>query len=445
MKEDMVTMSAREIEWLRIVHKVMERRLTQVKAAEMMGVTDRQVRRILRKVQERGDRGIIHGNRGRPSSRRIPKEEEERIIGLVKKRYSDFGPTFASEKLLESEGVRIGREKLRQWMVAHGLWQVRSRKRWRIYQWRERKHHWGEMIQLDGSEHDWLEGRGPRLVLMGYLDDATNTFFGRFYEFEGVYSAMDSFRRYIAQYGIPYSVYLDRHSTYKTTREPNWEEALKGERAKTQFARALTELGVKLIYAHSPQAKGRIERDFGVLQDRLIKEMRLADIQTVDQANVFLETYLPRFNQRFARAPLSKENLHRPLPKDHFLEEIFCVKDNRSIARDYTVRWKHRIFRIQKPSITMRKQWVCVMEQFDGKITLRLNGRSLAFSEVTDKDLKASAKVEKLLFSRVRKNSPYIPPPTHPWRRKFLPLRRSLNPKNRTFSSGRKQDIFTWR
>lgn len=427
MKEDMVTMSTREMERLKILHRVMERRLPQVKAAELMGVTDRQVRRILQKVQERGDQGIIHGNRGRPSPRRIPKEEEERVMGLVRKRYCDFGPTLASEKLRESEGIWVSRETLRQWMVAYGLWQVRSSKRGRIYQWRERKHHWGEMIQMDGSEHDWLEGRSPKLVLMGYIDDATNTFFGRFYEFEGVYSAMDSFRRYIEHYGIPYSIYLDRHSTYKTSREPNREEALKGERAKTQFARALTQLGVKLIYAHSPQAKGRIERDFGVLQDRLIKEMRLADIRTIEQANAFLETYLPRFNQRFARPSLSRENLHRPLPKDLLLEEIFCVKDNRSIARDYTVRWKHRLFRIEKPSITMRKQWVCVMEQFDGRITLKLNGKSLAFSEVTDKDLKASAQVQKPLLSRVRTNSPYIPPPTHPWRRKFLPPRRTLN------------------
>lgn len=421
-------MSTREIERLRIVHKVMERRLAQVKAAEMMGVTDCQVRRILQKVQERGDRSIIHGNRGRPSLRRISKEEEERIIGFVKKRYLDFGPTFASEKLWECEGVRIGREKLRQWMVVYGLWQVRNRKRGRIYQWRERKHHVGEMVQMDGSEHDWLEGRGPELVLMGYIDDATNTFLGGFYEFEGVYSAMDSFRRYIERNGIPYSVYLDRHSTYKTTREPNREEALKGERAKTQFARALTELGVNVIYAHSPQAKGRIERDFGVLQDRLIKEMRLAGIRTAEQANIFLETYLTRFNKRFARPPLAKENLHSPLSKDLLLEEIFCIKDNRSIARDYTIRWKHRVFRIEKPSITMKKQWVCVMEHFDGKMTLKLNGKYLAFSEVTDKDLKASVKVQKPVFSRVRKTSPYIPPPTHPWRRKFLPPPRRLNP-----------------
>jgi hypothetical protein len=239
---------------------------------------------------------------------------------------------------------------------------------------------------------------------------------------------MDSFRRYIERNGIPHSVYLDRHSTYKTTREPNREEALKGERAKTQFARALTELGVKVIYAHSPQAKGRIERGFGTLQDRLIKEMRLADIRTIEQANTFLGMYLARFNQRFARAPLAQEDLHRPVPNSPPLDEIFCIKDYRNIARDYTVRWKRRLFRIDRPSMTMRKQWVCVMEHFDSKMMLKLNGKYLAFSEVTDKNLKAFAKVEKPFFSRVRKTSPYIPPPTHPWRRKFLPPRRTFNP-----------------
>lgn len=427
MEEDRITMSTREMERLKIVHKVMEKRLTQVKAAELMGVTDRQVRRMLQRVRERGERGIVHGNRGRPSPHKISKLQEDKIIALVGKRYSDFGPTFAAEKLRECEGIEIGREKLRQWMVAHGLWRVRGRRR-RIYQWRERKHHVGEMVQMDGSKHDWLEGRGSELVLMGYIDDATNTLFGWFYSFEGVYSAMDSFRRYIERNGIPHSVYLDRHSTYKTTREPNREEALKGDRAKTQFARALTELGVKVIYAHSPQAKGRIERGFGTLQDRLIKEMRLADIRTIEQANTFLATYLPRFNQRFSRVPLAQQDLHRPVPKSLPLDEIFCIKDYRSIARDYTVRWKHRLFRIDKPSITMRKQWVCVMEHFDSKMTFKLNGKYLAFSEVTDKDLKAFAKVERPSSSRVRKTSPYIPPPTHPWRRKFLPPRRTLIP-----------------
>ncbi len=427
MEQDRITMSTREIERLKIIYKVMEKRLTQVKAGELMRVTDRQVRRMLQKVREKGERGMVHGNRGKASPRKIPKDQEERIIALVGKRYSDFGPTFAAEKLRECEGVEIGREKLRQWMVAHGLWRVRS-KGGRIYQWRERKPHMGEMVQMDGSKHDWLEGRGPKLVLMGYIDDATNRFFGRFYPFEGVYSAMDSFRRYIERNGIPHSVYLDRHSTYKTTREPNREEALKGERAKTQFARALTELGVKVIYAHSPQAKGRIERGFGTLQDRLIKEMRLADIRTIEQANAFLGRYFARFNQRFARAPLAQEDLHRPVPNALPLDEIFCIKDYRSIARDYTVCWKHRLFRIHKPSITMRKQWVCVMEHFDSKIRLKLNGKYLAFSEVTEKDLKASAKIEKPLFSSVRKTSPYIPPPAHPWRRKFLPPRRTLHP-----------------
>jgi hypothetical protein len=338
-------------------------------------------------------------------------------MNIVEKRYYDFGSTFAAEKLLECEKIKISKEKLRQLMISHNIAYPRKKKKGKIHQWRERKHCRGEMIQMDGSDHDWLEGRGPRIVFMGYIDDASGKIFGRFYEYEGTYSAMDSFRRYIAIHGIPFSFYVDRHSAYKTTRQPNLDEDLKGEFAKTQFARSLTEVDVKIIFARSPQAKGRVERLFETLQDRLVKELRLANVCNLDQANAFLETYLPKFDARFSVKPFKKTDLHKPVPKHLNLDEIFCIKEYRSIGNNYSFQWKNRLFIIPKPSITMKKRRVCVMESFDGTISAKLNGKSLDILEVTQKDIIAIEKVQKATRRFLKsKKVCYRPPINHPWR-----------------------------
>lgn len=418
MRKDIIAMSKKEFKRLPILHKVMERRLTQVKAAEMLDLSDRQIRRIVNKIKSGGDQAIAHRNRGKESPFKIPREEEDRIVSILEKRYFDFGPTFASEKLLECEGIKISKEKIRQLMIQHDLDYPDRKKKGKVHQWRERKHHRGEMIQMDGSDHDWLESRGPRLILMGYIDDASNEIYGRFYEYEGTFSAMDSFKRYIIKYGTPFSFYVDRHSAYKTTRQTNLDEDLKGEFAKTQFARALSELDVKIIFAQSPQAKGRIERVFETLQDRLVKELRLAKISTRDGANSFLETYLPKHNARFAMKPFKKSNLHKPVPGNLNLAEIFCIKEYRTIGNGYTFYWRNRIFLIKNPSITMKKQRVCVMEQFDGEIVLKLKNKYLLFVEVTHKDIQAIAREQKAAQKLIKKaRIYYAPPKDHPWRR----------------------------
>jgi hypothetical protein len=427
MKKDIITMSKKEFKRLPILHKVMERRLTQVKAAEMLDLSDRQIRRIILKIKNSGDQAIAHRNRGKESPFKIPREEEDRIVSILEKRYFDFGPTFASEKLLECEGIKISKEKIRQLMIHHDLDYPDRKKKGKVHQWRERKHHRGEMVQMDGSDHDWLESRGPRLILMGYIDDASNEIYGRFYEYEGTFSAMDSFKRYIIKYGIPFSFYVDRHSAYKTTRQTNLDEDLKGEFAKTQFARALSELDVKIIFAQSPQAKGRIERVFETLQDRLVKELRLAKISTRDGANSFLETYLPKHNARFAMKPFKKSNLHKPVPGNLNLAEIFCIKEYRTIGNGYTFYWRNRIFLIKNPSITMKKQRVCVMEQFDGEIVLKLKNKYLSFVEVTHKDIQAIAREQKAAQKLIRKaRIYYTPPKDHPWRRWVLSKKGNL-------------------
>ena len=275
----------------------------------------------------------------------------------------------------------------------------------------------GEMIQMDGSHHDWLEDRGPRLVLMGYIDDATNRFFGRFYDYEGVYPAMDSFKHYIRLYGLPLSLYLDKHSTYKTTRQPQTDELLRGQRARTQFERAVKELGVRVIHAHSPQAKGRIERVFGTLQDRLVKEMRLEGISTKVQANRFLRDYLPKFNERFVRTAKKQGDLHRSLPKEIDLCEIFCIKGNRTINDGYIIKWKGRTFLLDHASIAMKRRKVVVREHFDKKITIQFNNRYLEFHEVFEPKLAREQPQKKSVKANGKKRGKYIPPPDHPWKR----------------------------
>ena len=235
---DMIVMSIGEVRRLKAVQSAIDRHITQKTAASMLGLSERQVRRLVKAVREQGDRGIIHGLRGRPSNRRFPEEMRERVLSLYQERYPDFGPTLATEKLLERDGIKISDETLRRWLIEAGIWKKR-RKRSAFRQWRPRKECFGEMVQMDGSHHDWLEGRGPELVLMGYIDDATNTTYGRFYDYEGTLPAMDSFKGYVRKYGLPMSVYLDRHTTYKSPKKlTEWDE-VEGIESLSQFERAL--------------------------------------------------------------------------------------------------------------------------------------------------------------------------------------------------------------
>ena len=415
MAKEIIAMSEKEIDRLRILHRVTDRQLTQVYGAKLLGITDRQVRNLLYKIREEGDKGIVHGNRGRRAANKMSTEMEERIGMIVERKYPDFGPTLASEKLFELDGITVSKEKARRIMIAKGLWKVRRKKKRGGHPWRERKPYFGEMVQFDGSHHMWLEERGDKMVFMGYIDDATNHIFGRFYEYEGTYPAMDSLSRYIKRYGLPRSIYMDKLKTYKATRQPTLYEELRGEGPLSQYQRALKELGINDIHANSAEAKGRVERLFGTLQDRLIKEMRLVKVKTIEEANEFLDDYLPRHNERFSKKALKEGDLHRPLPDEVNLHDIFCLKDIRTINNGYIVRWRGRRFLIDNASIAMRKRKIEVSEHFDGKLTFKLSGRYLKFHEIFEpKPLKIQSKKERV---KVKRKGKYIPPPDHPWRR----------------------------
>ena len=414
MPEDIITMKQREIERLRIIQKVVDKHLKQVAAGELLGLCERQVRRLAAAVRQRGAKGVIHGNRGRVSGQKLGERIKAKILSLVKARYPDFGPTLAAETMAEKGEAVVSRETLRQWMIEAEIWQVRRRRK-KIHTWRERKAHLGEMVQMDGSHHDWLEGRGPKMVLMGYIDDATGRAYGRFYDYEGVEPAMDSLGRYIGLYGLPQSVYLDKHSTYKTTRQADTDELLRGEAAKTQVERAMGELEIQVKHAHSPQAKGRIERNFRTLQDRLVKAMRLAGIKTREQANEFLESYWPQHNVRFVKVPREQGDFHRPLPRSKNLEDILCLKAKRSINNGFLIKWDKRMFVVQTPSRAMIGQKTEVWEHFDGRLDFRWQGRPLKVREVEEAVAPTPEKIPMVIV--VRRKGKYTPPSGHPWRR----------------------------
>jgi transposase len=394
--EDIIKMTRRELGRYQMIDRSLKKEITQAKAAELLELSERQVRRLVKRVRLKGVRGLVHGNRGRPSPREMSPELVDRIASIIGERYPDFAPLHAAEKLWERHKVRVSREKVRRIMIAKGLWK-RRRRRKADHIWRERRPHCGEMVQLDGSHHAWLEKRGPRLVLMGYVDDATGRLFGRFYDHEGVYPAMDSLRRYIERYGLPQSLYLDKHSTYKTTRQPDTEELLREQQAQTQFERATVELGIKLIHAHSPQAKGRVERTFCA------------------EANRFLDRYLPVYNRRFMKAPLRPQDLHRPVPKSLKLDDVFCLQGIRTVNNGYIIKWTSRTFVLTRPSLTVRRQKVVVREWFDGRLSIRFKGKDLEHKEV---EIVREKPAVRVLAVRLRRKPPkYIPPPTHPWKR----------------------------
>ena len=406
--KDIFEMSQRELKRLHIVRKAIDREIKQTEAAGILCLSARQMRRLIRRVRQEGDKGILHKARGKESNSRISKEVKEAAIELYRKKYEGFGPTLASEKLLELDGISVNDETLRNWLTQSGDWK-KTRKDRKHRHWRERKHHLGKMVQLDGSHHDWFEGRGSKCVLMGYIDDATGRAFGRFYGYEGTMPAMDSFRRYIQGWGIPLSVYLDRHTTYKSPAKPSIEEELEGIEPLSEFERALGELGVEVIHAYSAQAKGRIERLFGTLQDRLVKEMRLRGIKSVEEANGFLEEYWPIYNRKFAVGAREEGDLHRGLPRGLNLDRILCVKAGRALRNDFTVAYNKKLYQIEDQ--IRRAGQVQVQERPDGSIAILSKGRSLKYREILTRPVK-----EKKQPVRTGPKKTTIPRKDHYWR-----------------------------
>lgn len=404
--KDTVQMSVTELKRVHVIRQVMTKALRQREAGEVLGVTTRQVRRLIQRVRAEGDAGLVHRSRGTPSNRQYRPALKARALRLYAKHYRDFGPTLAAEKLAERHGIPLSAETLRGWLRAAGVTHFQRRQQ-PHRAWRARKAHRGELVQLDGSHHDWFEGRGPRCVLMAYIDDASSQVFARFYAYEGTIPALDSFLRYVKQNGVPLAVYTDQHTTYKSPAVPTVEEQLADRQPHSQFERALAELGVAVIHAHSPQAKGRVERLFKTLQDRLVKDLRLAGLTTLEAANQFLETWLPRYNKRFAIPPTQPADLHRPRPACRDLERSLCLKTTRVLRRDWTVAHHGQLYQIRD---NIRATQVQVEERIDGTMRITHRGQPLTYQAIAARPRKPAG-----LETRRLPQPPVKPRANHPW------------------------------
>ena len=414
-EKDMITMSRQEAKRLHIIHQAMEQKITQTEAATLIDLSDRQIRRMIKRIRKEGDEGICHRSRGQTSNHRIPKKIKDKTLKLFREQYKDFNLVHATEKLSEVHGITLSDETLRLWLNEADI-PYKKRKVKKHRQRRERRAHFGELVQIDGSHHDWFEGRGPVCVFMGYIDDATNTVHGRFYDYEGTMPAMDSMKRYIKRYGIPKSVYLDKHTTYKSWAEPTIEEQLNDQKPMSHFQKSLAALAIEVIHANSPQAKGRVERLFKTLQDRLVREMRLKGVRSVQEANEFLTDYLPKHNRRFKKPAASKSDLHRPALHSREFDRILCIKEERTVKNDFTIAHNCSLYQIEQAT---RAKKVTVEERLDGSLHITYKGQDLRYREITKQPAEG---IEAPLLLRERK--PRIPPADHPWKTLFLSKRR---------------------
>jgi hypothetical protein len=416
--EERLTMTTRELDRLKVIHQVLQRKLTWFQAAAQLRCSVRQIGRLCARVRTDGDKGIVHRLRGRPSNHQLPAGVLTRALTLVQRHYPDFGPTFAVEKLHERHHLVLSPWTLRQGMIRAGVW--RSRHRQAPHRaWRPRRARVGELVQLDGSDHAWFEERAPRCVLLLYIDDATSRLlYGEFVDVEDTLTLLRTTKAYLQQAGRPVAFYVDKDSIYRVNRQATIEEQLQDSASLTQFTRAMTELDIQVIPAHSPQAKGRVERSFDTHQDRLVKELRLAGLSERPAANRFLrECYVPAHNRRYAVEPANPTDAHRPLLKLHDLDAILSVQTVRTIAHDFTVRLQNRFFQLgpDQPVRVGPKDTVLIEQRLDGTPHLRAKGRYLAFQAIA----KPAPRPSRVAAGATRAQPPqhpYRPPRTHPWK-----------------------------
>lgn len=411
-------MSAREFSRVEVMQRIKSAKLDQREAARVLGLSVRQIKRLWRSFRLAGARGLISRKRGRPSNNRFDPAVAATIVNLLRSRYADFGPTLAREKLAELHGLHIGLETLRQVMLTHGLWTSRKQRKLVVHPLRQRRPCVGELAQIDGSPHAWLEARGPRCTLLVCVDDATSRLmYLRFVPAETTFAYFALVRAYVRTHGKPLAFYSDRLGVFRIN-EPRTSQA------RTQFARALAELGIELICANSPQAKGRVERANQTLQDRLIKELRLRRIATLEAANTYLPRFMRDYNRRFARAPLSPHDAHRPLGPADNLDRSLTLITRRTVSKDCTVQYHSRLYQLLKPLRRLRFSGVDVREDQAGAVTIEHNGRVLAHSvspleprqPIADRKMLQADAAVPTRSKPDHPNKAHAPARDHPWR-----------------------------
>lgn len=388
-----------------------------VEAAEHLNMSYRQCKRSYKRYVAEGDAGLVHRSRGRPSNRRKDDALREAVLQRYEERYEGFGPTLAAEKLAE-DGYEVDHETLRRWLMAKGKWR-RQRKRYPFRQRRERRLHFGELVQMDGSIHHWFGQELPLSCLVKLIDDATGIRQGHMAEGETTEACMRALWQWIDRYGIPKALYTDKKNVFVTDREPTLEEQLAGEEPMTAFGKACAKLGIEIITANSPQAKGRVERAHGVDQDRLVKELALRGVVTVEGANELLaEGFMDKLNDKFAVPAGSEVDYHRSVPPDINLAQVFCFEESRVVAKDWVVRYQNRLFQIEKNNVSLppsgRK--VVVQRLLDGRIRLLYKGEALRYREIEPDQRQTSAQKETIASASVIAKRPHKPAADHPWR-----------------------------
>jgi transposase len=412
-------MSTKELRRAGVLARVAAKTLTLKAAAVLMDVSDRQAKRLYRRYRRAGAAGLKHRSAGRPSNRRTPASRRRRVLALIRAKYSGgvderFGPTLAAEHLASEDGLTVDHETLRRWMLAAGLWS-RVRKRSPHRRRRERMAHFGELVQLDGSMHAWFEQRGPHSCLLTLVDDATGRSLGRFGAQETIWAAVGVLRAWIARYGLPRALYTDWKNVY--VRRPTAEEQATGAVPLTQFGRMCAVLGIRIIPASSPQAKGRIERNHGTQQDRLVKKLRRQGIADLAAANAFLEVeYWADHNRRFAQAPASPDDYHVPVPRGVRLDQVFRLEEKRSVSNDWVVRYDNRLLQLERQSgHPPARARVLIYEAPDGGLEIRYRDRVMRWTEVTGRPRGEPRPCPDL--PRVIRLKPRRVCDDHPWRR----------------------------
>jgi biotin operon repressor len=396
-------MTQAERDHLVALKKARKKLITQKQAAEELGITERHVRRLLRELKRRGDQVVAHGLRGLPSNRKISADTEQEAVAILSRPvYRGFRPTLASEYLAQKHDIEASRETVRQWMIRARLWRARKQHVEKIHEWRPRRSRFGELVQWDTSDHDWLEGRGEEIWLINMIDDATSRWFARFVASDSTVENMNLLERYVKKHGRPLGYYTDKASLFQTAVKTKRGESRAGkdrvELPPTQIGRALQELAIPWIAAHSPQAKGRVERGFLTAQDRLVKGMRVAGVTTLEQANHYLETeFLPWVNATLAVAPANADDAHRPLEKHHDLAAILSHVESRRVNNDYTIQFDTKIYQIARKDICagLRGAVVRVEKRRDGSVAVRFRDRYLSIAQCAQRPKVVSAKPAK--------------------------------------------------
>lgn len=412
-------MSKKELSHYEVIKRLLRQEINGSKAAELLALTTRQVRRLKARVAAGGAKALLHGNRGQPSNRRVPEKERQRTLQLLKIRYPDFGPSFATEKLGQNHSIHRDVKTIRRLMICEGLWKPKTRSKIIHHAWRQRRDAYGELEQFDGSYEYWFEDRAPKCCLLAAIDDASGRITrAAFVPHEGVGPVFTFWQEYLLAQGKPQAIYLDQFSTYKM----NPGLAQDNHDLKTQFERAMQELNIELITAYSPEAKGRVERLFGTLQDRLIKELRLKNVSTPAVANEYLQKeFIPQFNRRFAVEPQLNANLHRALSAAERtrLPAVLSRQYVRTVQNDFTVSFKNHWYQLAKSqSVLVRpKDRITVEARLNGSVYLRLRGQYVAYEALPQRPTKTTLRPWVLTARSVTRS--WRPAPDHPWRKPF--------------------------